>query len=147
MSYDPYALYQSDEDLETRGILLEEPNLRIRIARAGGANTKFQQTFERVMRPLRRSIQLGTISEDVARRATAEILAESIVLNWETREAPKSDVWVNKVMDPKTREFVDPTPEAIARALDAAPALCNYVFEQAKDETIFRKEIEEDVGN
>ena len=145
--YDPYAFYRSDEDLETNGILLEEPNMRIRIARAGGANSRFQTTYERVMRPLRRAIQLGTLSEDVSLRTTAQILAESIILSWETRKAPGSDEWVPMVFDPQLRDFVEPTPANIQKALIAAPALCSYVFAQAKDETLFREEIEEDLKN
>ena len=147
MSYDPYAVYRTDPDIERKGILLEEPNLRIRVARAGGSNTKFQTTFERVMRPLRRAIQLGTLTEEVSLRATAQIVSESLVLSWETREAPDSDNFVPMVFDPSLREFVEPTPANIEKALIAAPALCSHIFASAKDETLYREEIKADMGN
>lgn len=150
--FDPYGTYRTDESLEVNGIVLEEPNFRIRIRRAGGKNVKFKQVTERIMRPLRRSIQLGTLSESVAQQKTAEILAEAVIIGWETRNPefgsnPEAPEWVKQVWHPDLNEFVEPNYDNLIAALNAAPALTDYIFQQAKDDTLFREQIEEDVKN
>lgn len=150
--FDPYGTYRTDERLEVEGIVLEEPNFRIRIRRAGGKNVKYKTVTERIMRPLRRSIALGTISESVALQKTAEILAEAVIIGWETRnpnssEDPEAAEWLKQVWHPELEEFVEPTYENIVAALVAAPTLTDYIFQQCRDESLFREQVEEDAKN
>lgn len=152
MSHNPYSSYRTSSTLETKGILLEEPDFRIRIARAGGKNVKFKQVTEREMRPLRRAIQLGQVSEELSQQKMAKILAEAVILQWQSRdlEGPENldeAEWLDGIIDPDTLELVEDTVENRTRALTAAPELANYIFEQAKDTTLFREDLEADVKN
>lgn len=151
-SKNPFATYQTSGALETRGILLEEPNFRIRIARAGGKNVKFRAVSERILRPIRRAIQLGTVSEELAAEKTAEILAEAVILDWQTRDQDGPEdldeaVWLDGVPDPETFELLPVTKENLVAALLAAPELSSYIMEQAKDASLFRDDIEDDAKN
>lgn len=148
----PFASYQTDTSLETSGVLIEEPNFRIRIARAGGKNVKFRTVTERIMRPIRRALELGTVSEELASEKTAEILAQAVILSWQTRDVSGPEdlddaVWLDGVPDPETFEIVPATPESVKAALMAAPELAQYLMEQAKDPAIFRADFEGDAKN
>lgn len=78
-----YELFTTDTSLEQKGIALEYGAATIIVARAGGANKKFQSVMERKMRPYRTAINSGTMDEDVAEKLLAEAYAESIILAWE----------------------------------------------------------------
>lgn len=152
MSKNLFSDYRTDADLERNGIWLEEPNFRIKIARAGGKNAKFRQVQERVLRPIRRAMELGQVPDDLAAEKTCEILAEAVVLEWYTRDLDGPEdldhaEWIHGVPDPETMEIVAPTVEAVKAALKAAPELATYILDRAKDTTIFRENFEGDVKN
>jgi len=152
MGKNPFATYQTSGDLESRGVLIQEPNFQIRIARAGGKNTKYRVVAERVLRPVRRALQLGVISEEVAAEKTADILAEAIILDWKTRDLNGPEdldeaIWIDGVPDPTTFEIVPATVQNIKAALLAAPELAQYLMDQAKDASVFREDIEADAKN
>lgn len=150
-NFDPYASYRSDETLEVNGIVLQEPNVTIRIRRAGGKNTKFKTTGERVMRPLRRALELGQVSDDVQRDATARILAEAVIIGWHSRDPENMDAdredWPQGVWDPDLKEIVEFNQANVIKALKAAPELAGYVMAQAADAKLFREEVEDDLKN
>ncbi len=79
----PYELFKTDENLETKGVVLNYGEFNITVARAGGANKKYAKVFEAKIRPYRRAIQAGTLDDMVDRKVMAEVFAESVVLGWE----------------------------------------------------------------
>lgn len=148
----PFATYRTDASLEVNGVWIEEPNFRIKIARAGGKNARFKSVSERIFRPIRRALELGTISNELAAQKTAELLAEGVILDWQTRDLDGPEdlddaLWINGVPDPETYEIVPATSESITAALLAAPELTEYLMQQAKDSDIFREDFEGDAKN
>ena len=78
-----YKLFATDSSLEKDGFALEYGDATFIIARAGGANKKFQSCIERKMRPYRSAINSGTMDEKTAQKLLAEAYAEAIILAWE----------------------------------------------------------------
>lgn len=78
-----YKLFATDPGLEKDGFALEYGDATFIIARAGGANKKFQSCIERKMRPYRSAINSGTMDEKTAQKLLAEAYAEAIILAWE----------------------------------------------------------------
>ena len=136
-----YKQYRTDPNLETSGIFLNYgPNskgdpMRIRIARAGGANKGFSKALERITRPHRRAIQTGTLSNDLSDSLMKGAFAETVILGWENIEGPEG-------------EILDFNKENVIRVLDDLPDLYADLREQANNVALFRETIlDDDLGN
>lgn len=79
----PYAQFGTDKEAEKVGIVLDYGDYRIRVARAGGANAKFQELFRDRMRPHWRKQQNGTLSEELANDILIGCFVDAVVLGWE----------------------------------------------------------------
>ena len=71
---------KTSEKLETSGIWLEVENNRIKLARAGGSNKKYEMAMERFARKYGKALNM--ISETVGRKFFHETYAETIILDW-----------------------------------------------------------------
>lgn len=98
-----YKLFGTDQNLERNGIVLEYGEATFTVARAGGANKKFQSCVERKMRPYRSAINAGTMDQKVAERLLAEAYAEAVILDWEGVTYPPGDEQEGQPM-PFTKE-------------------------------------------
>lgn len=85
-----YRNYKADENLETKGILLEfginertKKPIRFRVARAGGANKAFEKRLEFKTKPYRRQIQTDMLDKSIQDQLLKETYAETVVLGWE----------------------------------------------------------------
>lgn len=56
---------------------------RILLARMGPSNKRFSAAYERFQREFGRQVDSGTLANETARAAMVEMMADSIVLNWE----------------------------------------------------------------
>lgn len=136
-----YAQYKTDPELEKSGLWLEYgPNSkgneqRIRIARAGGANTQFQKRVEALTKPYRRQIQTEIIGNDMVTKLLRQAYAETVVLGWENIEGP----------DGEEMQF---SVENCVKLFTDLPDLFTDVQEQAQRAALFRAELREaDAGN
>jgi hypothetical protein len=126
-----YNTFKTDESLETKGIELEyghteagEP-IRIRIARAGGGNTRFAKVLEEKTRPYRRQLQTGTLDKKVSDRLYLETFAETVVLGW-----------VN--MEDETGAELPFNVSNVCKLFTDLPDLYNDVQAQAQSAALFR---------
>ena len=79
-----YALFGTDSSMEQSGIWLEYGEFgRFLVARAGGSNSRFTKSMERLSRPRRRQIQNETLDESIANELLLKAFAESVILRWE----------------------------------------------------------------
>lgn len=126
-----YKLFGTDPDLERNGIALEYGDVTFIIARAGGANRKFQSCVERVMRPYRSALASGTMDPETADRRLAECYAEAIILAWEGvtdengEELPFTKENVVKVL-------LD-LPDLFANIQEESQRLSNYIRAEADE--------------
>lgn len=158
--FNPFASYETSQDLEVQGVWLVEPFFRIRVARAGGRNTKFQPLYESITKPYKRAIQTKTLPEDLDAQLSRELYARAVVTGWSVAEIdekgqPKRDdkgevIWIdNKMFDPVTFEVIDFTVENVMRTFNdetkgRGPALHQYVVAMSNDVSLFRDEDAED---
>ena len=132
-----YKLFGTDTDLERNGFALEYGEATFIIARAGGANKKFQSCVERRMRPYRSAIQSGTMDPNTAEKLLAECYADGIILAWEGVTYPPGDENAGKDM-PFSKENV-------VRVLMLLPDLFQDIQEQSQKVANFiREEADED---
>lgn len=137
-----YKLFKTDEKSEQEGITVEymveadQPPVRIRIARAGGSNSRYARVFEAKVKPYRRQLAAGTLDEQTSRRLYAEVYADSVVLGWENLTDDKDQ----------------PIPfnrENCVKILMDLPELADELRTQATRIAPFRAEVnqESDTGN
>jgi hypothetical protein len=129
-----YTLYETDSDLEQGGVILNyEEGVRLKIARAGGANTKYAKSLERITRPYRRKD--GTmmhIEDDIATEMYCRVYAESVVVDWEgvtDRDGNLMEFSVENCV----RLFTD-LPDLFADVRNAADGIENFKMDQLEGE-------------
>ena len=84
-AHNPYAAFETSKSLETDGIFVDYGTFRVRVARAGGSNRRYQTLLEQKARPHRRAAALGTLDQDIADRIVAEAFAEGVIRDWESK--------------------------------------------------------------
>lgn len=87
-----FKMFATDKQVEQEGVWLnfgpcsDAPGageMKIKIARAGGANTQFEKRRELLLKPYRHQIQHDIWPEEVAQKVQRQLYAEMIVLGWE----------------------------------------------------------------
>ena len=131
-----YEMYETDDDNEIGGIILNYgEGIRIKVARAGGANSNFAKAFEKATRPYRKRMDTGTLDESLANDLLIQVFAETVVKGWEgitDREGNK----LNFSVDNCVKVFKD-LPDLFSDVKESSMSVSNFRFE----------EIEEDVKN
>ncbi len=121
-----YELFTTDENLEKEGFALEYGEATFIIARAGGANKKFQSIMERKMRPYRSAINAGTMDESTAEKLLAEAYADAVILAWDGVTGPDG-------------EELSFTKENVVKVLLDLPDLFRDIQEQSQRVANFTK--------
>jgi len=126
-----YKKFKADENCETEGIILDYGDgERIRIARAGGSNKRFQKKLAKVGRQYKNQIRLEMMEEELAREVFIEVYAETVVLGWEGI----------KDKDGKPLKF---TVKNCIQLFTDLPELFRDVQDQAQNFSLFRSELDE----
>ena len=145
--------FRTDADLETKGIVLDYGDARIRAARAGGANKKFLKTFERRTKPHRRAIAADAFDRERSNQILMEVYADAVVLNWETRVGDK----FLRGIDPNDAERLDEpvelaadgsnllpySKENVLKVFRNLPDLFTDVVQQTQNGSLFQEEVDE----
>ena len=139
-----YDIFETDEDLENAGIWLDYGDFRVKIASAGQGNKKYVKYAEKALKPIRRAMQAGAVSNERSMAIMSDIYAKTIVLDWQV----KSDNGWKPGIEGRDGEVLPFNKEEVAKVFEALPNLFIDVQEQANAISNFRKaEIEEDSGN
>jgi hypothetical protein len=131
-----YKNFKTDESVEKTGIVLEYgmasngKETWIRIARAGGANTRFAKLMEQKTAPYRRQIQTKTLDESIAQRITKEVYAEAVVIGWGNVEDEDGNL-------------LDFTTENVIKVFTDLPDLYADLIAQSQEIALFRAEVRE----
>jgi len=139
-----YDIFQTDENLETGGIWLDYGDFRILIASAGQGNKKYIRIAERALKPIRRAMQAGAVSNERSMVIMSEVYAKSIILNWQVKVDGEWKVGI----DGPEGELLPFNEEEVIKTFGALPNLFLDVQEQAQSTANFRKlEQETDTKN
>lgn len=132
MAKGPYETFGTDKEAETDGIDLDYGSFKIRVARAGGSNRKYQAALDARLRPYRRQIASGTLSEEIGEKVLREVFAETVVLSWDNVTDRKGDPI------PFSRENVkklfEDLPDLFADIRDACALSVNFNRDQQEDD-------------
>ena len=155
-----YSKMKTSPRLETEGIWLQLDATRIRVARAGGKNTKFTTAAEKIAREHKRALSL--MGEEQGRKLFSKLYAEVVVLDWLTKDEsgefdedgdaapedlPKDKRWKRGISGPdgSVLEF---NLDNVLKTFDDLPDLLKIIKETAEDSSLFRQELLKDVeGN
>lgn len=139
-----YSQFQTNDDLEKGGVVIDYGSFRVLIARAGGANTDFMRVLAAKTKPHRRAIQTETMDPNLAQAIEREVYAETVVKNWETMVDGE---WKQGIESPDGG-LLPVTVENIAMTFENLPDLYFDLKEQANKVAIFRRqEMEDDAKN
>lgn len=127
-----YDQFQTSEDLEVSGVILEyvDSGVEIRVARAGGANKKYLKALERVTKRFRVQIRTDNFGLEHQKLVMQEVYAETVVLGWKGV----------KDRDDKDMPF---SKENCLKLFRDLPALWEDVSEQATSLALFKESINE----
>jgi hypothetical protein len=127
-----YKQFETDQELESKGIVINYgknsrgENIDIRIARAGGQNTRFQKVAEQVLKPYRRQIANESVDNAVLEDLMRTVYARSVILGWSG-------------VDDKEGEPLPFTEENVVKLLRDLPNLFADIREAAEKQTLFRR--------
>ena len=144
MSKNIYAQFGTNESLETGGIVLnfgtievdgKTVNIDIRVARAGGHNSKFTRVSEVVLKPYRRQIMNESIEPSVLEALFRKIYAQAVVIGW------------SGITD-REGNLLEFNEENCVKVFTDLPDLFKDVREAAEKATLFRdQKMEAEAGN
>lgn len=147
-----YDSMKTSPRLEAEGIWLDIDHTRIKLARAGGKNTKFIVAAEKIAREHKRAFDL--MGEEQGRKLFSKLFAEVIVLDWLTRDESgtldedgdsvgtefEGAKYVRGISGPEG-EVIEYNVENIMKTFSDIPDLLKIVKETAEDSALFRQSI------
>ena len=151
-----YNTFESDADLEREGITVNFGSVKFTIARAGGRNKAFKETFQSKVKKHRTQIDNETMSDEMADQIMAESYAEAIILGWWTRKEDENgdpilkkgeEQWDDVIENVDGKRVKYSIPECVTLLRDL-PDLFVTLQSYAQKAGNYRKELEEeDEGN
>lgn len=131
-----YDTFETDADLEVKGIWINYGDFAVKIAAAGMKNKKYEKVAEQKFKPVRKMMELGALSNERSMQILAEIYAEAIVLDWQTGDEKGKIEAPDGTLIPFTKENCEKTLKALPRLLidiqEQANSLSN--FKRAEEE-------------
>lgn len=137
--------YKTDTNLEKDGVWVDygpnddlpgKPNMRFRVARAGGSNLQYEKAMEHLTKPYRRLIQSGNLSNAQAKDLQRQAFLTACLRGWEGISMPGSDT---------------PLPFSLENAqklFQEVPDILTGLISEADGAAIYRETILEDaLGN
>ncbi len=123
------SLFGTDPQLEQEGVWCQYGTMRFLLARAGGANRRYGKVMMARMKPVRRALEIGNLSEERSRALLADVLAETVVLNWEKVKYKK--------------QVLEYSKENCRNLLTEFPDLLNELHSLAQRLELYRKDSSE----
>lgn len=140
--------FNTNREMEAQGVRItfghndDGTEIAFIVARAGGANSRFQPVADIVLKPYRRQIANETVDPKVLKERMMEIYAKTVVKGWE--HVAKADV----TGDDKDEGYAEYTWENCLALFKRLPDLYTEIQQFADGMTAFRAEdLEADAKN
>lgn len=78
-----YEAFATVPEYEQSGVTLDFGVCKFRVRRAGGSNREFLTTLAAALRPHRRAIDAGTMSDEAAKNIQIEVYFKTVIIGWE----------------------------------------------------------------
>ena len=146
-----YRQLETDKSLETKGVEVDYGSFRVTLARAGGANKRYEKLLDAKSKPHRRAMKTETMDNEVAIGVMREVYADSIILHWESKDAKGK--WVVGI-EAKPKKVGDPinivpfNRDNVVQAMVDLPELLIWFKDDAEKLSLYLVQLlEEDVKN
>ena len=144
----PFDMFETDNSLETQGIIVDYGQFWIKIGRIDVPGTPFATFMTEKMRPYTRAIQLGEMDNKIAEEILREGFAKYLTFAWGSKEHGDGVMVGRPNLKTKKPVAIEFTPENIIDVYKTLPKLFQDLLEQSRDFTNFRKaKVETDAGN
>lgn len=127
--------FKTSNKLETEGIWLELGTTRIRVARAGGTNQKYNAAMERVSKEHKRAIANELLTSQQSLTILREAYIETVIKAWQTNVAPEGSIeedWQDGIEADDGGELLPFTPDNVRATLIELPDLFMEIKEAAE---------------
>lgn len=141
----PFAMFETDPNLERNGIDIDYGAFYITVARAGGANDRFRDVLRAKLAPYRRALETETMDDDLADKLAREAFAETVVTGWGRidKDDDNKEVRTPGVMPWKDGEDRPFNADAVKELFELLPDFAKDVMGQAQRTALFRKALAE----
>ena len=130
-----YALFDEPNGEEKDGFILEicdgDVNIEFTLARAGGNNKKFATRLQALMKPYKFAIERGTMKDEVAEAIMCQVIAETLILDWEG--VADRDGEVLEYSSDKAKELLLELPALRQMILEEAQNVANFHVSERED--------------
>ena len=143
-----YEQFETDADTEKKGVWLDYINFRVRIARAGGSNKKYQLALDRITKQYRRAIATDNMDPDMAEDLVRKVFAQTVVLDWETKtgEEDGKPVYTQGIERKGSDELLPFNRENVLETMRLLPELSDDLQAQARSSALFRSALRDDLA-
>lgn len=142
----PYLRYQIDPEKQAAGIWFEDEDVRVRVAYAGDENTRYTKLLKALMKPHENKIRRDEFPDDKFAELLATAYAETVILEWESRDYSKDDTpFVPGVYD-ADGNIVPLSKESVKVAAKLGKRLFDDIQKLATNFNLFRMGQKEDDG-
>lgn len=139
-----YDVFETDENLETSGVWVDYGEFRVLIASAGQGNKSYVRYAEKKLKPVRKAMDAGALSNERSQALMADIYAKTIVLDWQVM----SDGEWKTGIEGREGDVLPVNEENVEKTLRSLPRLFMDLQEQAMSIANFRKaELEDETKN
>lgn len=124
-----YEAFGTVKSYETEGVVLDFGAAKFKVRRAGGSNRRFLTTLSAKLRPHRRALAAGTLSDEVAEDLQMEVYFETVVVDWEGVTDPRGEVLPYNLVNFK--QVMHDLPDLWATLREEADNLKNFQAAEA----------------
>lgn len=140
-----YDTFKTDPTREQEGVWLDYGDFRVRVAHAGQGNKRYVAYAEKALRPVRRAMDAGALSNERSMAIMADIYAKTIIIDWQVLQEDKT--WKIGI-ESEDGSILPFTTENVELTLKNLPNLFSDIQGQASSIANFRAaEIEEESKN
>lgn len=82
-----YKQLETDKALEIKGVEVDYGSFRVTLARAGGANKRYEKLLNALSKPHQRAMKTETMDNEVAIDIMRKVYAGAIIMHWEAKDA------------------------------------------------------------
>lgn len=141
-----YDVFETDEALEANGVWIDYGDFRVLLASAGQGNKNYVRYAEKKLKPVRRALESGALSNERSQALMADIYAKTIILAWETSQGEGDKAVMKAGIEDRDGKILPFNEVNVEAALKALPRLFMDLQEQAASLANFRKEELEEEG-
>lgn len=140
--------FVSDSDAEVDGVWIDYGDFRVKLARAGGNNRKYLRALMKAAKPMRgREPDLETMQQ-----IERGLLADYLIKGWQTKVDGEWQDGIEPLPQFSSLEktelgLIKPAREYFRVVLDELPDLAVDLQQAANNQSTYRKELEDALGN